>query len=218
MSPQSTRRVRWRAALVASLVLAAALAGCGGHEYSGYSRTPLPEVGGITLPNLSDGGKPFAMVAPENGLLLVFFGYTNCPDFCPESLASLAVVKARLGDDSDRAKVVMVTVDPARDLESLDTYVQGFIPGSIGLGTDDPSALATAAEPFGASYSVTAKAGADDPDEVDVAHTSALFAVNDRGQLVMTWTYGTTNDQLEGDVKALLAANGHLDTPETAAA
>lgn len=201
---------RW-ARLVAIVALVGALAGCGGHEYSGYSRTPPPDVAGIELPNLSDGGEPFAMVAPPGGLLLVFFGYTNCPDYCPETLASLAIVKSRLGDQADRATVVMVSVDPGRDLESLGEYVQAFVPGSVGLGTDDPQALADAAAPFGVSYSVTPAVDSDTPDEVDVAHTSALFAVNDRGQLVMTWTYGTTNDQLESDVKALLKSDGHLD-------
>lgn len=190
--------------VVAAIMLP--LASCGSHEYAGSSRSPVPEVGEIVLPNLSDRGRPFALTAPDNGLLLVFFGYTSCPDFCPETMSNLSAVEARLGDDeTGRIKVVMITVDPVRDESKLAAYVESFIPGSIALGTPDPQLLAAAAEPFGVTYVVTPIA---DTTDVEVVHTSALFAVNDQGQLVMTWSYGITPDQLEGDVKALLARDG----------
>jgi protein SCO1/2 len=159
---------------------------CGGgddHELVGLTRDPEPQVDDTPLPDVADGGKPFTFKAPAGGLLIVYFGYTNCPDVCPTTLADLKVALADLGDDASRVATAMVTVDPQRDTAVLADYVQSFVPGAHALATDDQAALQAVAGPFGVSYSVTTSP----TGEVQVAHSSYLFAVDDAGKLVLTW-------------------------------
>jgi len=195
---------------VASLVLAGLLAACGddgGRELAGLTRDPEPQVDTVALPDLSADGRPFEFRAPSGGLLVVYFGYTNCPDVCPTTMADLKSALEDLGEDADRVDVAMVSVDPERDTPVLTEYVQSFVPGAHAIATDDPAALRSAAEPFGVSYQVTTG-----PDgEVDVAHSSYLFAVDDAGKLVITWPVGvdvgsTSADDLAADIRQLLAA------------
>jgi protein SCO1 len=186
--------------LVAALTLIV-LAACGGddaHEFAGYVRTPEPQVDVAPLPNLTAAGEDFELRARPDALLLTFFGYTNCPDFCPTTLADTRAAVRRLDPaDAERVDVAMITVDPDRDLELLPAYVQSFDERWIGLGTDDAALLAEVAGPFGASYQV-------DGDEV--AHSTQLYAIDDQGRLIMTWPFGTSSEQLAGDLEALLAA------------
>jgi protein SCO1 len=185
------------------------LAACGGgdRDLVGVTRDPAPQVDAVALPDLSDGGAPFDFHAPADGLLIVYFGYTNCPDVCPTTMADLKVALDDLGADADRVEVAMVTVDPARDTPVLTDYVQSFVPGAHAIATDDQAALQTVAGPFGVSYEVrTAPNG-----EIEVGHSSNLFAVDDAGRLVLTWSVGggegtARADDLAGDIRQLLDA------------
>lgn len=186
------------AALTATVIVLAACGGDDAHEFAGYVRTPEPQVDVAPLPNLTAGGEDFELRARPDALLLTFFGYTNCPDFCPTTLADTRAAVRRLDPaDAEQVDVAMITVDPDRDLELLPAYVQSFDEGWIGLGTDDTALLAEVAGPFGASYQV-------DGDEV--AHSTQLYAIDDQGRLIMTWPFGTSSEQLASDLEALLAA------------
>jgi protein SCO1 len=199
-----TRRAVTRRVLLATglIALTATLAACGGgsHELVGYTRDPEPEVDVAALPDLTNHGEPFDVRADPGHLLVVYFGYTNCPDFCPTTLSNVARAKDGLGDDGDRVDVAMVTVDPDRDIDVLAEYVQSFVPGAHALATDDPTLLATIAEPFGVSYQVTASTDGD----VEVQHTTFLYAVDDTGSLVITWPSGTSAEDIEADLRELL--------------
>ncbi len=197
-----TRTVR-RAA--AALVVALALTACGGddRELAGYRRDPAPEVGQLTLPDLSQDGAEFAMQAEPDHLLIVYFGYTNCPDFCPTTLSDLRLATRRMDEeDAARIDVAMVTVDPERDLPVLDAYVTSFFEDGRALGTDDDDRLRTVAAPFGVGYSVERDA---DGEVTDVSHSTALYAVDDDGELVLTWQFGVPIDDLAADLQQLLA-------------
>jgi protein SCO1/2 len=194
--------------LLAVVVLAVAACGGGDRELVGLTRDPEPQVDAVALPDLSQDGAPFEFRAPPDGLLVVYFGYTNCPDVCPTTMADLKVALDELGDDADRVEVAMVSVDPERDIPVLTDYVQGFVPGGHAIATEDQAELQSIAGPFGVSYQVTTG-----PDgEIDVAHSSYLFAVDDTGKLVITWPVGleegerTSADDLAGDMRQLLAA------------
>ncbi len=192
-----------------ALAIAAALAisACGSndspHELAGYRREPVPEVGEITLPDLTDSGAEFALQADPGQLLVVYFGYTNCPDFCPTTLSDLRLATRRM-DENDAAKidVAMVTVDPERDIPILPEYITSFFDDGHALGTDDNSALAQAAAPFGVSYNVDKT----DPEVIRVAHSTSLYVVDDAGQLILTWQFGVPIDDLAGDLTQLLEA------------
>ena len=191
--------MRWAALAVAA---ALALSACGGEERElvGFQREPAPVVAEYELPDLSNGGEAFAMQAEPGELLVVYFGYTNCPDFCPTTLSDLRLALRRM-DGPERVAVAMVAVDPDRDLPILDEYVAGFFPESgHALGTDDASALATVAAPFGAQYEVST----NDDGEIEVAHTTQLYAVNDAGEIVLTWPFGVEIDDIAGDMEQLL--------------
>jgi protein SCO1/2 len=194
-------------ALVVAAVVLAACGGGGDRELVGLTRDPEPQVDAVELPDVADGGAPFAFRAPVGGLLVVYFGYTNCPDVCPTTMADLKVALDDLGEDADRVEVAMVTVDPARDTPVLADYIQSFFPGAHAIATDDQAALQSVAGPFGVSYEVrTAPDG-----EIQVGHSSNLFAVDDAGQLVLTWSVGggegtARADDLAGDLRQLLEA------------
>jgi protein SCO1/2 len=192
----------WRT--VAATVVVGVLVACGGDDRAlvGYTRDPAPVVDVATLPDVSRDGEPFAMRAADDGLLFVFFGFTNCPDVCPGTLLNVSTALRQLGDDASRVQLAMVTVDPARDTPLVTDYVQGFVDGAHALATDDPVALRTVADAFGVTYHVSAPADG----EPHVMHSPQLFLVDDAGTLVLTWPFGTSPDDLAADVRQLLDA------------
>jgi protein SCO1 len=206
---------RYVAALVA--VAALVLAGCGGddadaddgtivvdadRELAGYRRDPAPLVGDLTLPDLAADGEEFALRAEPGEILAVYFGYTNCPDFCPTTLSDLRLATRRMDPaDAERVGLAMITVDPDRDLPVLADYVGSFFDDAHALGTTDAGRLAAVAAPFGAGYEITTT----DEGEIDVAHSTSLYAVDDEGTIVLTWQFGVPIDDLAADLTQLLA-------------
>ena len=190
---------RLAAGVLTTALLVAACAS-GPPEYAGVVRSPAPDVSAATLPDVLAGGAPFRFVAPEDGLLIVHFGYTSCPDVCPTTMANVRSALELLGDDAERVSVAFVTVDPGRDSDDiLATYVGYFTDGGHGLRTDDPTELRAVADAFGADYSVTGTA-----PYIEVEHTADLYAVDDRGRIRLTWPFGTRWQDVAGDLVALL--------------
>ena len=178
-------------------------ASCSGDDaqLAGSVRTPLPQVGDLTLPDAGRDGAPFAMRAADGGLLVLYFGYTSCPDVCPTTLADLRKAFAELGDDATRVDVAMATVDPGRDTDEVITnYVQSFIAGAHGLRTDDDALLSAVADALGAVYSVTTAADGD----VEVVHSGQVYVIDDQGRLQVTWPFGMTAADMAGDLELLL--------------
>ncbi len=201
----TSRRPALRCRIGALLVVAATVAtACGSkspREFTGYRREPAPLVGDLALPDLSNPGSDLSFVAEQDHLLVVYFGYTNCPDFCPTTLSDLRLATRRMDEGAAaRIDVAMVTVDPQRDIEILPDYITSFFDNGHALGTNDASLLATAAAPFGASYNVD-QAG---DGTVDVAHTTSLYVIDDTGHLALTWQFGVSIDDLAADLTQLL--------------
>lgn len=184
-------------------VLALGLTACGSdaHTLVGAQIEPPPQVGGFALPDVADEGGERAFTADPGDLLLVFFGFTNCPDICPTTMTDVSRARAELGEDASRVEVGMVTVDPDRDTpELLDAYVSSFVDDGRALRTTDPAALRAVADAFGASYQVTTA-----PDgRVDVAHSGSVYVVDEEGAVVLVWTFGTDPDDMVADLDALL--------------
>ncbi|MGI9647073.1 MAG: SCO family protein [Acidimicrobiia bacterium] len=194
--------MRWRAPALAA-VGAVALAACGGNaigEPTGMIRQPAPNVSTVALPDESIGGAAFEMQANDGELLVVYFGYTSCPDVCPTTLADLRYAVGEMGSDGDLVDVAMITVDPDRDdAERLIAYIQTFFPGGRALRTEDDMILRSAADAFGADYEVVETDG-----EIDVGHTAFLYAIDSDGLIRLQWAFGVAAEDLHHDLRYLL--------------
>lgn len=183
-------------------LLAVLVAGCSEPELTGFVRDPAPVVADVSLPDVSGGGEEFALRADPDRVLLVYFGYTSCPDVCPTTLADTRTALSRIGDDAERVDFAMATVDPGRDTDEVITgYVQSFLPEAHALRTEDDAALRAAVEPFGADYSVSSNEAGD----IEVIHTGSLYAVDETGTLLVTWPFGTSIEDLSNDLEILVA-------------
>lgn len=184
-----------------ALVLIAASCGSEPEELSGIVRTPLPSVADVSLPDAGAEGTPFNMKAPPGGLLLVYFGYTSCPDVCPTTLADLRKALAAIGADAEKVTVAMATIDIERDGDDIIFgYVQSFVSGAHGLRARDDATLRAAADAFGADYAVTI----DNEGKYEVQHTAHLYAVDDQGLIQVTWAFGTKPEAMANDIRLLL--------------
>ena len=175
----------------------------GARELAGIVRDPAPVVDATTVPSLTEPGTDLVFRAEPGGFQSVYFGYTNCPDVCPTTMADWAVTMRRLPEDiAAQVSTVMVTVDPDRDNELLPGYVESFVADAVAVGTTDADRLAAAAEPFGVSYDVTTS----DDGDIEVSHSGFLYLVDDQGRLVVTWPFGTSSSEMAADVEQLFAA------------
>lgn len=168
---------------------------------AGIVRDPAPDVGSIALPDLSVDGSPFTTKADPGDLLLVYFGYTSCPDVCPTTLADVRAALREIDEDrAARVGLAMVTVDPDRDSgEILTAYAQTFVPGAHALRTEDAAELSAAAEAYGVSYEVET----NDEGFVEVAHSAFLYAVDSNGHIRLTWPFGTPREDIARDLEYL---------------
>jgi protein SCO1/2 len=171
-----TRRHAAAAIGAAGLLL---LAGCG----EGGGKWHALDVSGSSLPlhfamTRASDGKPVTEADFRGRIVMLYFGYTFCPDICPTTLSNIAGAIGRLGPAARDVRVLFVTVDPDRDTPSvLADYVGNFGPQFVGLrGTDDQ--LAALARRYHLGYSVTPKT-ADHPYEV--THSSAVYVFDRSG-------------------------------------
>ena len=148
-------------------------------------------------------GHPRTLADFKGKVTLVFFGYTQCPDVCPITMAELAQVKKSLGADGARVQGVFVTVDPERDTpEVLKSYMSGFDPSFVALrGT--PEQTMAAAKEFKVFY---AKEPGRTEGSYTVAHTAASFILDADGKIRVFVRYGSGAPALAADLKTLLDA------------
>jgi protein SCO1 len=133
---------------------------------------------------------------------VVFFGYTQCPDVCPTTMAELAQVKKTLGADGDRVQGVFVTVDPDRDTpQVLKAYMASFDPTFIALrGTAEQTTAA--AKEFKVFF---AKVPGTTEGSYTVDHTAGSYILDAEGKIRLFVRYGSGAPALTADLKALLA-------------
>ena len=135
-------------------------------------------------------------------LMLVFFGYVNCPDVCPTSLAAMNEVLSGMTPE-ERAKIqpILISVDPERDTpESLRNYAAYFHPSLIGV-TGTPEQIATIAKAFGAGY-LRQPPRSDGSYAVD--HSANTYLVGKDGKLAATLPYGAPADDLRAAIRKAL--------------
>ncbi len=175
-----------------------------GGTLNGAVRNPPLQVGSVTLPDVTVGRPPsmFTMKAEPGELLVVYFGYTNCPDLCPTTMADLRRAYSKLGKDASRIDTAMVTVDSRRDTpEVLTDYLGSFLERYRALRIDDGVALRDAQIPFAASSSIRElKDGT-----YEVSHVATTYVVDADGTVVVEWPFGLGPKEIEEDLRTLLA-------------
>lgn len=140
----------------------------------------------------------------EGKVVLIFFGFVNCPDVCPTTLLELSkVYKALTPAEQQRVQVLLITVDPERDtLQKLASYVTFFDKSFIGL-TGSPEEIAAVAKKYGVFYQ---KSGVKSPTEYNVDHTATVFALDPKGSLRLIYGNGRAaeTERVVRDVRWLL--------------
>jgi protein SCO1 len=149
-------------------------------------------------------GGPFALVGTDGKpvtdrdfrgrYMLIFFGFTHCPDICPAELQVIAQAIDRLGDKAKNVVPVFITLDPERDTpQVMAEYVKSFGPNFVGL-TGSPGAIAAAAKAYRVAYAkVENKESAAD---YSVDHSALVYLVDPEGRYVTHFSYGTSADEM----------------------
>jgi protein SCO1/2 len=146
-------------------------------------------------------GKPRTLQDFKGKLVVLFFGYTQCPDVCPTTMAEMATVMKELGPSSKDVQVLFVTLDPERDTrELLAAYVPAFHPSFIGLYGDKEATARTAKE-FKVFY---AKVPGTDPGSYTVDHTAGSYVFDRDGKLRLFVRHGQGPAPLTSDLRQLL--------------
>lgn len=189
-----------RTLLIATAFGAIALSACGRKATETYNGIDLTGATYATNIRLSDpDGKERTLADFKGKAVLVFFGFTQCPDVCPTALARASEVKRLLGADGERFQTLFITVDPERDTpELLKAYTAAFDPSFIGLYGDMKRTAETAKDfkvfynkvPTGASYTMD--------------HTSLSYVYDPQGKLRLALRHEQSAQQYADDIRKLL--------------
>lgn len=198
---------RLRPALIAgAFALALGLAGCdraagpASPSFKAVDITGADYARELALPDPS--GRPRTLAEFKGKVVVVFFGYTQCPDVCPTTLAELATVKQSLGPAGADVVGVFVSVDPARDTpEVLQAYVGNFGADFVALRGDEAQTKA-AAKAFKVFYQ---KVPGKTETSYTVDHTAGSYVFDRQGRVRLFTRYGTGAEALKHDLQLLLA-------------
>jgi protein SCO1/2 len=148
-------------------------------------------------------GKVRTLADFKGKVVVLFFGYAQCPDVCPTTMTEMAQVKQQLGSDGDKLQVLFVTVDPARDTpEVLKAYMGAFDPSFVAL-IPTADQLVTTAKDFKVYFK---KVEGKTPTSYSMDHSAASFVYDTQGRLRLYARYGAGVAPMVSDVKALLKA------------
>lgn len=198
-SPARIVRACLAACVVGGMLL---LAGCGksAPAFQNLDLTGNTQFGSdFSMPDT--GGALRTLADYKGKAVVLFFGYTHCPDVCPTTMAELTQAMQQLGPDAKRVQVLFVTVDPARDTpQVLSQYVKAFDPSFVGLRPSDAQ-LAKVAKDFRVYY---AKVPGKTPDNYTMNHTAASYVFDPSGKLRLFVRDGQGAQPWVHDLKLLL--------------
>ncbi len=193
----SLQKILWAAAALASVAVGA-WQFTGNRAATGVAEAPFRPT--FTLPDAQGRIRTPADFAGK--YLLVFFGFTNCPDVCPTTLAEVAQVMDDLGAQSARVQPLFISVDPERDRAlGLAEFTAAFHPSIIGLAGDGAQTRA-AADSFHIYFEREDDATA--PDGYSMSHSPALYMIAPDGDWLRQFTYGTPASDILADLQSRL--------------
>lgn len=170
-----------------------------GPKFQGVDLTGAEYARDLQLPDHNGQARSLKDFAGK--VVVVFFGYTQCPDVCPTSMSELAEVKRALGADGDKLQGIFVTVDPERDTpEMLKAYMASFDPGFLAL-RGSPEQLAAVAKDFKIYYK---RVDGQTPTSYTMDHSAGSYVYDTSGRLRVYHRYGSGAQSLAADVRALL--------------
>lgn len=138
----------------------------------------------------------------QGKVVVMFFGYTQCPDVCPTSMTELAAVKKLLGQDGDKVQGLFVTVDPERDTpEIMKAYMANFDPSFLALYAASPDQLAAVAKDYKVYYK---KVEGKTPTSYTMDHSAGMYIYDTQGRLRLYSRYGSGAGALADDIRLLL--------------
>jgi protein SCO1/2 len=202
----SARSARWvrNLTVIAALVAVVAAAAAAWWWFRPQALHGTELVAGDPLPDFtmqaSSGGA--ASLSDFRGQwVMLYFGYTSCPDVCPTTLGDMALAYGMLGRRAERVQGVMVSLDPARDTpEKMAAYLRYFEPSFIGM-SGEQAQVDEAAMRYGIFFE--RRAGAN-PDDYFIDHTSSLLLIDPQGRLRVMYPYGVVPEDIAADVKYLM--------------
>jgi protein SCO1/2 len=182
-------------------VLALTLASCG--EPAHFNATDVTGADwGKDFALTDHNGKPRRLADFKGKAVVLFFGYTQCPDVCPTNMVAMKDTMKLLGGDAARVQVLFATLDPARDTpQLLAQYVPWFDPSFLGLWGDEQTVAATARE-FKVFY---AKQPGSEPGSYSIDHTASSYVFDPEGRLRLVVRHGETSEHVAADLRELLA-------------
>ena len=147
-------------------------------------------------------GNPFQLNQLEDQVVVMFFGYTSCPDVCPVTLTEFLQIRSKLGQAAAHVSFVFITVDPERDTaERMRKYLTNFDPEIIGL-TGERSEL----EPVWVDYGVyQARVEGSSDENYLVDHSSRVYVIDRDGNLRLTYLFGTDSKLITDDIRHLVS-------------
>jgi protein SCO1/2 len=165
---------------------------------------PLP-IADFTLPASLPGGETRDMALSDllDTYVLMFFGYTHCPDFCPLTLTEFTQIKRALGDDAARVRFLFVSVDGARDTpDVMRAYLDRFDPAFYGMSGNDAVLLAIEGD-YGLDYDLRTDEGREN---YLVDHTTWSYLIDPTGQLLVTYDYNADRQDVAADIAARITS------------
>lgn len=195
----TTRRTLLKATAVA--LVASGLVACSKSEATFQGSDITGSNLGKDLAMVDHTGQPRTLADYKGKVLVVFFGFTQCPDVCPTAMAQMAQAVELLGEDADKVQVALVSVDPERDTpEVLNAYVKAFNKDFVGL-TGTPDQLARTAKSFKAYYS---KVAGPTPEDYTMEHGSSFYVLDQEGNARVLIRGDATAEAIAEDIRQLV--------------
>jgi protein SCO1 len=160
-----------------------------------------PPVSAADFELTDQNGQPFRLSEQRGKIDVIFFGYTNCPDICPTTLADYKKIYSQLGEKASQVRFIFITVDPERDtVERMKAYVEAFNPEFIGL-TGERSEL----EPVWKAYGVyQAKQNIDSAVGYVVDHSTRTYVIDAQGNWKLNYPFGVDSSMVARDLLHLI--------------